>query len=202
MEPTELSEVEDLEKISDDAIAQAQPLVLAQLNMVPWTRKLQYSQTYPMKPVTHMQHFGYVMEEILPPIVRAVPSDIEWDVDLALSEVLKGAYEEGAKVDATEIRTEHSELGVIPVEFVVYSSLREISPMFAKYWRHQKQVWNERGLCDIDTDYYQFSGEEPTFGQTKHGRGLINMLNNSVNCGFYKAEDDTLLTHIAFAKRR
>lgn len=107
------------------------------------------------------------------------------------------------KVNAKEIRMEYSELGIIPMEFIIHSSLKEISPMFAKYWKYQKKALKEgKGICDIDMDYYQFSKEMPNRRQVKNGLGLVHMLNSSINCGFYMAQDNTLLTYIAFAKKR
>jgi hypothetical protein len=97
MDSTELSEVVNLDNIVEDAISKQKRLVLTELKMNPWTKTLPYSKTYPMQSTLGMKHYGYIMDYILPEIVIKTPREIEWEVDLALSESLKSTYEENAK---------------------------------------------------------------------------------------------------------
>ena len=59
MNPTELSELQDLEQKANEAIARQQQLQLADLSMIPWTRTLQYARVYPVPEIRGMRHYGF-----------------------------------------------------------------------------------------------------------------------------------------------
>ena len=138
MEPTELSEVEGIESIADKAIGTNQVIVLTNLQMVPWARQLQITQPHNVPSTRGMAHWGYIEEEFLPRIQRYFPERMQSSVEYALGDALKNALEEAEKIGLKEIVVENSPLGVLPVEFLVHSGVRAVSPHFVKYWKYHK----------------------------------------------------------------
>jgi hypothetical protein len=203
MNATELSEVNELEVIADSAISQNQRINLSNLEMIPWNFTLPYFQIFPVPDTSNMNHYGYIMGQILPNILSKTPKDLSQELgplDLGLSEAFKNAFEESAKINAKRIKVGYSELSIKPVEFIFYSEIKSISPLFAKYWKYQKKVFNQTGFPDLNMDFYSFAKTSPNSEQFNLGCGLINILCKAKDFGFYKTEDNNLLTHLVFNK--
>jgi hypothetical protein len=204
MNPTDLSAVVNLEQLADDAISRGQKLKLADLNMAPFVSSLPNSKCYPVPDMEYnnMAHFMYIMNTVMPDIFNQVPRALSQSMkfDLGLSEVFKNAFEEAIKVNALEIKVGYSDLKTLPVEFDFYSSLTEISPIFAKYWKYQKTKTIETGFPDDNKKFYDFAPNHDKGGLYKLGCGIIIMLNSSKDCNFYLGKDGTLLTHVVFDK--
>lgn len=201
MDSTELSEVENLDQLANNAILKGELLQLVKLPMVPWGVEFENTRSYPMQNTTNMEHYGYIIAHILPQILEEVPSkhyELRDYIDVSLSEALKNTFEEDAKNNACEVKLSYSDLRITPIEFIIYSGIRKISPAFAKYWKHLKDICYDIGVPDTEIDFYKFSGETQNEGQMKKGEGLISMLFFCEDCGFYKSIDNNLLTRLVF----
>lgn len=198
MNPTELSEVSDIEKICDEAIANERKVRLLDLEMIPWNRKLPNIESYS---VPESGIFLHIQGRILPVILEKLPGaygEPLGKIDHALGEVFKNAFEEARELDIPEIQVEHSPLEVMPIEFLFYSQSKEVSPFFVKYWKHQKDLQRASGFCDLDLNFYTFSRQQVKFG--KRGNGLILAMDRTKEMGFYRDSEGNLLNYLMFGE--
>ncbi len=215
-EPTDISEVKNLKQIIGAAIAGDTSIKLEDLPMVPWTRTLPCSSSYPMKNPKSWEHFPFVSDTIVPQILGDVCYRIRldkkgsWDehLEFAIEEVFKNAYEQAAKVGAPGIKIEHTPLGQLPMEILVLCQTKEIFPYFAMYWKYQKDFAQKNdGRANLNFSFYTFARKhnfgdkvcsDVSKGQGNQGYGLINMINHFNDCNFYKTQENELVCYVKF----
>lgn len=201
--PTELTELENLEALADNAILKKQKLNLQTLSMEPWYKQLTSSEKYP-KPerIGEYGHVYFICTQILPKIFSQTTELLLPFMRNALLEGLRNAFENGDELGETDISIEYSDLSVVPVEFIIHSSRKEISPHFAKYWKFIKKMRSSGNLKydplnpDMSLSFYRYSGIIPQ--PSNQGMGLVVMLSNTGDCGFYRSPKDTLITRMVF----
>jgi hypothetical protein len=204
--PTELSEIKNLEGLCNKAILEQQTLNLEKLPMVSWNEQLDYSEKYDKSTGSGIfRHVYYICQTILPKIFHQAPENEIPFMRLALSEGLRNAFEKGDELGETDVIMEHTDLKITPIEFIIHSSRKEISPYFAKYWKFLKEMKKSGKLVfdplhpDMSLSFYHYSGIIPT--PPNQGLGLVVILNNTFDCGFYRSLDNTLMTRMVFDKR-